>query len=365
MSSILAPTCAIFRCEFFEWRDTDWLKVSDSNMLNDVVGSLQLDAKNGVTSKFANDVMLNVKSLASLATDAEPPFLVEQERPLIIKPERRIVFRNGTMSVSNLTNGVPELEPHDRRYFSTGCLPYNYDPDAECPRWLQTLHEILPKINDGDNRILVLQEFIGWTLVPGDCQYQKMFILVGDGANGKSLILFLWEAMLGSDNVSHVPLEGFAQEHRLGELEGKLANIAGDMNHIARLAEGLLKQIVSGEPTQVNQKYKDPRTMRSSARLVFSTNNLPPFNDRSDGIWRRSLIMPFNVKFKEKQPQATRVSSPHDGPSKTNDKEADTTLAHRLMAELPRDPQLGNRGGLSVVRPRRIHVVLSVPTHIA
>lgn len=65
------------------------------------------------------------------------------------------------------------------------------------------------------------------------------------------------------------------------------------------MQEGLLKQLVSGEPTQVNIKHQSPVTMYPSAKLVFSTNYLPPFTDTSDGIWRRMLVIPFHERFGE------------------------------------------------------------------
>ena len=36
-----------------------------------------------------------------------------------------------------------------------------------------------------------------------------------------------------------------------------------------------------------DKKHKDPLQVNPTARLVFATNRLPKFADRSDGIWRR------------------------------------------------------------------------------
>ena len=55
--------------------------------------------------------------------------------------------------------------------------------------------------------------------------------------------------------------------------------------------------------------------MVPTARLIFATNELPPINDRSDGIWRRMIAMPFNKQFAEA--------------------ERDLDRSARLMAELP------------------------------
>jgi putative DNA primase/helicase len=82
-----------------------------------------------------------------------------------------------------------------------------------------------------------------------------------------------------------------------------------------RIQEGLLKQLVSGEPTQVNRKHKDPVTLYPTAKLYFGTNTLPPIADTSDGMWRRMITMPFLQRF--------------DGES------CDRQRAQRLQAEIP------------------------------
>ena len=57
--------------------------------------------------------------------------------------------------------------------------------------------EIFPLEHDDDNRITVLQEFMGLTLFPNQMRHEKFLITVGHGANGKSTILRVWERMLG------------------------------------------------------------------------------------------------------------------------------------------------------------------------
>ena len=89
----------------------------------------------------------------------------------------------------------PRIYEHDPRCFSTVALPYDYDPAATCPLWEQTLAEIFPLECDDDNRIAVLQEFMGLTLFPNQMRHEKFLITVGHGANGKSTI----SAHLGAD----------------------------------------------------------------------------------------------------------------------------------------------------------------------
>src|SRR5262249_31000258 len=152
-----------------------------------------------------------------------------------------------------------------------------------------------------------LQEFMGWTLIPGELSFQKFLILVGGGSNGKSTIMAVWTELAGRDNVSHVPLNHLGGEFRLHEMAGKLANIARDMTRLHPAEEGVLKQLPPGDPRQLNRKNKPPVTLRPTARWIFGTNTLPPFAARSDGVWRRMLALPFLEQIPEDQVDPRRV----------------------------------------------------------
>ena len=73
-----------------------------------------------------------------------------------------------------------------RKWVSVTKLPFDYEPAARCPLWLETLNQIFPSSEEGDRRIEVLQEFFGWCMVPNGLNLEKFLILVGEGANGKS-----------------------------------------------------------------------------------------------------------------------------------------------------------------------------------
>jgi P4 family phage/plasmid primase-like protien len=196
-----------------------------------------------------------------------------------------------------LDNGVLDLDaqvlqPHTPDWFSSVCLPYSYEPDAEAPRWMSLLQRNLE--GDGE-RIHLLQEFFGYCLIK-TTDSQACLILVGEGGNGKSVVLAALRAMLGADNVSTVPLEQFAQRFAMAQTLGKLANVCPEVGEIDRTAEGTLKSYISGDAMFFEKKGKDGFTAIPTARLVLATNNVPRFIDKSEGIWRRLLLMPMNVR---------------------------------------------------------------------
>ena len=144
-------------------------------------------------------------------------------------------------------------------------------------------------------------------MLPNGLNLEKFLILVGEGANGKSTILHVLEAMVGSNNCSHVSLSSLQNDFSLEAMRGKLCNISGDMQRLERAEEGILKQLVSGDVVTVNRKHKSHITMKPTARLVFACNTLPGISDRSDGLWRRAIFMPCLQRFSEQDADLVRV----------------------------------------------------------
>jgi P4 family phage/plasmid primase-like protien len=103
--------------------------------------------------------------------------------------------------------------------------------------------------------------------------------------------------MLGDDNVSAVPLEKFAERFATALTLGKLVNMVPEVGNMTKTAEGELKAFVSGDPMFFERKNRDPFTAMPTARLIISTNNVPRFSDKTEGIWRRLIILPYNVRI--------------------------------------------------------------------
>jgi putative DNA primase/helicase len=179
----------------------------------------------------------------------------------------------------------------DSRWFSTSSLPVRYHAEAECPRWLEFLNVTLPVRHAGDCRIAVLQEYIGYCLLPG-CLYHKALFLVGPGQSGKSTILYVVETLLGDENTCHFSLEQLAGTFGLDSMRGKLVNTSAEVDYMVRHRENLFKELVSGDPVTVNRKFKSPITLKPTAKLVFAANDLPAISDTTEGVPRRLIIIP-------------------------------------------------------------------------
>jgi putative DNA primase/helicase len=79
---------------------------------------------------------------------------------------------------------------------------------------------------------------------------------------------------------------------------GKLLNISGDAQFSPKM-EGVLKEYVGGTDVQFERKGKDVFEAPPTARLVIACNEVPRVADRSDGIWRRMIVLPCMGKIPE------------------------------------------------------------------
>ncbi|HEY3964495.1 MAG TPA: phage/plasmid primase, P4 family [Planctomycetaceae bacterium] len=294
------PVVRYFQDDIYDFNGKIWTPEPPNFVRANVVKVLQEQGIPKITGQLVSNVLLNLQA-QTLVQDWKltPPVFFAREDPPEISSDRHLVFKNGVVNLDQLLNGgEAELLPYDSRIFSTVQLPYDYDRHAECPLLLGTLDEIFPRLNSDDHRIEIVQEFMGLTLIPGDMRHEKCLILDGRGANGKSTLLKVWKALLGKDNVSHISLDHMGGEFRLIVMQHKLANITSEMNRPGRINEAVLKQLITGDPLDVNRKNRSPITMLPSARLIFATNSVPYFADRSDGIFRRMLIVPFLMQFR-------------------------------------------------------------------
>lgn len=246
-----------------------------------------------VTSAVVNNTLLALSGLCLLPEKVSQPTWLEGEHTQR-NPHEFVPLSNGVLDIRKLLEEKPDcLLPTSPSFFSPICLPFAGDVDAECPVWLAFLEKNL----EGDEaRIQLLQEWFGYCLTP-DTGLQKFLILEGDGANGKSVVCAVLTALLGRDNVTHVPLETFGQRFALTGTLGKLANIAAEAAELDKLAEGYLKSFTSGDTMTFDRKNLSPIDAQPTARLVVSTNNRPRFADRSGGLWRRMLLIPFRVQI--------------------------------------------------------------------
>lgn len=227
-----------------------------------------------------------IKDLFEILKD----FLAKSETDLA--PDRNLIcLRNGTLDTR-----MYRLVPHSPAHKLTNKLDIDWDPAASCHRWLAFLDQIF--VNDPDKltKIQFLKEWFGYCLLP-DVSQHKFLWLVGAGGNGKSVLLSILTALVGTGNVSHAYMERLDKAYVRAELEGKLINISSEMSAEATISDGYFKAIVAGDVLEAERKFKPPFSFRPYVRLIGATNHLPRLLDLSDGFFRRAVVLTFNRQF--------------------------------------------------------------------
>lgn len=189
------------------------------------------------------------------------------------------------------------LQPHCREHYRTTQIPFVYNPQADCPRFKQFLSEIFQGDADGNEKALALVEMIGYSLV-SHARLERFVLLIGPGANGKSVVMEVVRALVGSENVAAVQPSQFGNKFQRAHLHLKLVNLVTEIAEGGEIADAELKAITSGELTTAEHKNQDPFDFCPFCTCWFGANHMPHTRDFSDALFRRALVVPFNRIFK-------------------------------------------------------------------
>lgn len=149
---------------------------------------------------------------------------------------------------------------------------------------------------DEEFKLLLLQ--IGQEAMNPNHTHNKMIFLKGyAGSNGKSTYEELLINTIGEGKIASLTPSNFSERFATSSLVGKVANIADDIDGDHILKNGVLKSVTTGNAVNVEKKGGDRFTVHFKTALIFSCNNMPNFEDKSGGLARRLLILPFKRQF--------------------------------------------------------------------
>ena len=203
------------------------------------------------------------------------------------KQNFNVKLRNGVIVEDN----VVEYDCGFTPFF----LDVSYDPTA----YDKNVDDFINFIccNRKDMRT-VIEEILGHILLVNKFPH-KIFFLTGSGANGKSTFVEMITKFTGELS-SHVDIANFDDGTSLASLVGKVVNVADDVDAIYLEKSKNLKTMASGNTVGARAIYSQPITLKNTATLIFTANEPPVFKDKSDGIGRRLVIIPFENKVKER-----------------------------------------------------------------
>lgn len=186
----------------------------------------------------------------------------------------------------------------DRADYLTMRLGAQYDPEATCPRWLQFLDEVFA---GNVELIAFVQRAVGYCLT-GDVREQKIFLLHGAGANGKSTFLKVLMDLLGTyaDNASFETFDANRRNEAsndLAKLRGKRFVTVIETEEGKRLAEAKVKSVTGSDMITCRFLYAEYFSYYPTYKIWLAMNHLPAIRGTDNGIWRRILLIPFAQNF--------------------------------------------------------------------
>lgn len=214
---------------------------------------------------------------------------------------------NNDIVLINLKNGTFEIDlkgenirPFDRTDFLTYQLPFEYDPNAKAPMFGKYLNRVLPDIESQK----VLAEFIGYLFIRNGskrAKLEKVLVLYGSGANGKSVFYEIIKAMLGRENVSSYSIEELTDKsgYYRAEITNKILNYSSENS--TKLGTDKFKGMASGEEISVRSPYGRPFNTNQYAKFIINCNELPKDVEQTKAFFRRFIIIPFNVTIPENE----------------------------------------------------------------
>jgi len=196
--------------------------------------------------------------------------------------------QNGILNI--ITKKLNSFTP-EKIFFNK--LPIEYNPSAICPAIDSFLNDVLSNKEDK----LVFYELAGFSLMK-EYRFEKAFMLVGNGRNGKGRCLELLKRMVGAENCASLPLSALIPDSfNIYELFGKLLNLAGDIGNKDLQETSYFKSLTGRDIVTTKRKFLSGLTFENYAKFVFACNELPSVYDTSRGFWDRWVLLEYPYTF--------------------------------------------------------------------
>lgn len=208
-------------------------------------------------------------------------------------------------NVLNLQNGYYDLDEetfknHDRELYLTTIGNASYDREAKCPLWIQFINETFK----GDKELIdYVQRAVGYSLSNMTVERQ-LFILYGEGNNGKSVFINVLEELLGTYAKNINPEALMASKNvdsdtpspSLAKLQKARLVTSSESKAAMTLDEGLAKRLTGNDKITARFLNQNEITFTPEFKIWISTNHKPVIKSKDFAIWNRLVLIPFENK---------------------------------------------------------------------
>lgn len=255
-------------------------QVIDRSIVQNLLSEVAIKSGiNPIEAKQQDEVEKMQKQFAGAAIIPE----VEDENDSV-----KINLKNGTYVIGN---GICELREPRSSDFLKYQLPFDYNPDAKAPMFTEFLNRVLPDVKSQ----MVLSDYIGYILNK-KLKLEKCLLLIGNGANGKSVFFDIIRALLGTANVCHFSLQNLCDDkgYYRAMIGQKLLNYSSEIG-ARRCPPDTVKKLISGEPIDARHPFGEAFEIDGYCRFMFNANSLPKETEQTEAFYRRFLIVKFGV----------------------------------------------------------------------
>lgn len=225
--------------------------------------------------------------------------LARTEAEIVITPNQF----NKDPFILNCLNGTVdlrtgELREHRREDYCLQLAQAEYDPEARCNVWEETLGTIF----DGNDELVAFMYRVIGMLCSGDVREHVLLLFWGRGSNGKSLLIEILLDLLGDYAEKGVDdllmtIKGDNHPTTKATLFGKRLVAVVESAEGAKLNESLVKELTGGDTITARRLYENYWSFKPTHKLILCTNHKPMVKGTDDGIWRRTKLVEFGQKF--------------------------------------------------------------------
>ena len=176
--------------------------------------------------------------------------------------------------------------------------------------WEKFLWSVFYNGNIADTQEFIdsLQTCIGYSLT-GSTAEQCMFLLYGDGSNGKSTLVETIASVMGDyatsmDSKLLVTQKGQSNspaEYAIASLQKVRFVTTGETDEGGRLSEAQTKILTGSDPVNARFPFGNPFKYYPNFKIWMSTNHLPNIRGNDYGMWRRLFLFVFRNIFGDEQ----------------------------------------------------------------
>ena len=168
-------------------------------------------------------------------------------------------------------------------------------------------------LSDNPDMVKLLWQIVGAVLRPNVSWNKTAWFYFESGNNGKGTLCTLMRSLLGNDAWASLPLKAFSNPFMLEPLS-RVSAIITDENDTGTFVDdaAALKSIITHDPFLMDRKFKEPRSVLFNGFMVQCVNELPKLRDKSESLYRRLLVVPFEKRFEGAERETTIAAIIHE-----------------------------------------------------